>query len=87
MLFGRKYSPDKEAILQCWSEHFKGLCSAKHTVQKPSLAKISQVDVKLELVQLKAGTSSGTDGIPAEVYQYGGEAMLDKLQDLFTIYW
>ena len=43
MFFGR-------TILQRWSEHFEGLCSAKRTVQKPSLAKISQVDVKLELV-------------------------------------
>ena len=34
--------------------------------------------------QLKVGKSSGIDGIPAEVYQHGGEAVLDKLQDLFT---
>ena len=55
------------------------------------------MDVKLELddprtreeirkatMQLKVGKSPGIDGIPAEVYQHGGEAMLDKLQDLFT---
>ena len=61
------------------------------------MAKIPQVGVKLELddpptlkeiknatMQLKVGKSSGTDGIPAEVYQHGGEAVLDKLQDLFT---
>ena len=52
----------------------------------------SQVDVKLELddpptheeikkvtMQLKAGKSLGIDGIPAEVYQYRGEEVLDKL--------
>ena len=62
-----------------------------------SLAKIPQVDVKLELddpptreeiqkatMQLKVGKSPGIDGIQAEVYQHGREAVLDKLQDLFT---
>ena len=56
-------------------------------MQESSLAKIPQVDVKLESVdpptqeeikkatmQLKVGRSPGTDGIPAEVYQHGGEA-------------
>ena len=61
---------------------------------------MGQVDVKLELddppthgdtrkatMQLKVGKSPGIDGIPAEVYQHGGEAVLDKLQDLFTNCW
>ena len=38
-------------------------------------------------MQMKLGKSPGIDGIPAEVYQYGGEAVLDKLQDLFTNCW
>ena len=63
-------------------------------------AKNPQVDVKLELddpptreeirkatMQLKVGKSPSTDGIPAEVYQHGGEAVLDKLLDLFTNCW
>ena len=58
------------------------------------------MDVKLELddpptreeirkptMQLKVGKSPCTDGIPAEVYQHGGETVLDKLQDLFTNCW
>ena len=66
-------------------------------MQKSSLAKIPQVDVKLELddpptreeikkatMQLKVGKSPAIDGIPAEVYQHGGEAVLGKLQNLFT---
>ena len=72
---------EKEAILQRWSEHFKGLFSDQRSVQDSSLAKIPQVDVKLELddppnhkeikratMQLKMGKSPGIDGIPAEVY-------------------
>ena len=69
---------DKEAILQRWSEHFQCILSDQRTVQELSLAKIPQVDVKLELddpptwkeikkatIQLKVGKSPATDGIPA----------------------
>ena len=58
------------------------------------------MDVKLELEDppiyeeirkvtkwLKVGKSPGIDGIPAEVYQHRGEAVLNKLQDLFTDCW
>ena len=38
-------------------------------------------------MQLKVGKSPGIDGIPAEVYQHWGEAVLNKLQDLFTNCW
>ena len=68
-------------------------------MQKSSLAKIPEVDVKLELdetptreetkkatMRLKVGKSPGIDSIPAEVYQQG-EAVFDKLQDLFTNCW
>ena len=88
---------DKEAIFQHWSEHFEGLFSNQRSVQESSLAKIPQVDVKLELddpptreeikkatMQLKVGKSPGIDDIPAEVYLRGGEAVLNKLQNLFT---
>ena len=88
---------DKEAILQRWPEHFEDHFSDQGTVQESSLAKIPRVNVKLEVddpptreeirkatVQLKVGTSPGLYGIPAEVYQYGGEALLNKFQDLFT---
>ena len=66
-------------------------------MQASSLAKIPQVDMKLELddpptqeeikkatMHLKVGKSLGTDGILAEVYQHREEAVLSKLQDLFT---
>ena len=68
-------------------------------MQESSQANIPKVDVKLDLddrltreeiknmKQLKVGKSSGIDGIPAEVYQYVREALLDKIWDLFSICW
>ena len=41
-------------------------------------------EIKKATMQLKVGKSLAIDGIPAEVYQYGGDAVLGKLQDLFT---
>ena len=98
--YGSTLLTDKEAILQRRSEHFEGLFSDRRIVQESSLAKIPQVDVKLELddpptceeirkatMQLKVSKSAGIDGIPAEVYQHRDETVLDKLQDLFTTCW
>ena len=44
-------------------------------------------EIRKATMQLKVGKSPGIDGIPAEVYQHGGESVLDKLQDLFTNCW
>ena len=44
-------------------------------------------EIKKATMQLKVSKSPGIDGIPAEVYQHGGESVLDKLQDLFTNCW
>ena len=91
---------DEEAIPQRWSEHFEGLFSDPRLVQESSLAKIPQVDVKLEpyelpareeikkaIMQVKVGKSPGIDDIPADVISTRREAVLDKLQDLFTNCW
>ena len=48
---------------------------------------LTRKEIKKATMQLKVGKSPGIDGIPAEVYQHGGEAVLDKLQDLFTNCW
>ena len=97
---GNTLLTDKDAFLQRWSKHFEGLFSDRRTAQESSLGKIPQVDVKLEMddpptheeigkatKQLKVGKSAGIDGISAKVYQYGGEVVLDKLQDLFINCW
>ena len=82
---GSTLPTDREAILQRWSEYLEGLFSDRRTVQESSLAKIPQVDVKLELddpptreeirkatMQLKVGKTPVIDAIPAEVCQHWG---------------
>ena len=90
----------KDGIIARWAEHFKGLFSDQRFVEETSLAKIPQADVKSFLdnpptrdeikeaiAKLKHGKSPGSDGIPAEVYQHGGDALLSRLHDLFTKCW
>ena len=52
---GRSLLTAKKAILQRWSEHFEGLFSDRRIMQESSLAKIPQVDVKLELDVKRSG--------------------------------
>ena len=48
---------------------------------------LSPQEIRKATMQLKVSKSPGIDGILAEVYQQRGEAVLDKLQDLFTNCW
>jgi len=97
---GSSLLTDKDAIMNRWSEHFESLFSDKRTVQEPSLMNIPQAEVKPELdeeptpeeiekaiSQLNPGKSPGIDGIPAEVYQEGGDIVIDKLHSLFWSCW
>ena len=44
-------------------------------------------EIKTAIRQMKSGKSPGSDGIPAEIYQHGGEVVVSRLQDLFTSCW
>ena len=44
-------------------------------------------EIKKATIQLKMDKSTSTDCIPAEVCQHEEEAVLDKLQDLFSNCW
>ena len=66
-----------------WEEATISWVDVKGELGDPPLVKRSR---KLHL-QLKVGKSPGINSIPAEVYQHGGEAVLDKLQELFTNCW
>ena len=91
---------DKESIMTRWAEHFGGLFSDQRIVSDHSIEKIPTVETKHELDeppteeeietaigQMKPRKSPGSDGIPAEIYQHGGEVVVGRLRDLFTSCW
>ena len=91
---------DKESIITRWAEHFGGLFSDQRKMEDSSIEKIPVGEPKHELDkpptveenktairQMKPGKSPGSDGIPAEIYQHGGEVANSRLQDLFTSCW
>ena len=66
-----------------WEEATISWVDVKGELDDPPLVKRSR---KLHL-QLKVGKSPGINSIPAKVYQHGGEAVFDKLQELFANCW
>ena len=83
-LDGSTLETDKEAILQRWLEHFKGLSSDQRTCRslhwpifprrtlKLELDPPTREEIKKATMQLKVGKLPGIDGIPAEVLSARG---------------
>ncbi|KAL0195131.1 hypothetical protein M9458_008703, partial [Cirrhinus mrigala] len=85
---GKKLHTDNTLILNRWSEHFQDLFSAERTVQEAAIFQIPHLPVKVKLdepptiaetlkaiQQLKSGKAAGIDGIPPEIWKYGGPAL------------
>ena len=91
---------DKKAIMKRWAEHFNCLFEDRRIFQDTSIARIPQHESRSELdipptlkevasaiCKLRSHKSPGSDGIPAEVYKQGGDALLYRLTDLFAVCW
>ena len=91
---------DKKDILNHWAEHYGSLFSDTRSVEDASLEGIQQLPVKHELDEppsfdevqtavrkTNSHKAPGIDGLPAEVYKYGGDQLLEKLTSLFTLCW
>ena len=85
---GKTMQINKEAILQCWSAYFEGRLIPRVHVKLEPCDLLTREDknthTQKATMQHKLGKSSGMNGISAEVCPYGGEAVLKKLQNLFT---
>ena len=99
-LDGQDLLTDKASILNRWSEHFQTLFGADRIVQDTAIHQIPQLPPKEELddpptleettkaiEQLKCKKAAGIDGIPAEMWKYGGEILHDKLHELLVCCW
>ena len=91
---------DKKDILNRWAEHYGTLFSDTRSVEDASLDSIQQLPVKHEVDEppsfdevqtavrkTNSHKAPGIDDLPAEVYKYGGDQLLEKLTSLFTLCW
>ena len=97
---GEELLTAKQDILSRWREHFSNLLNRQSTVDESIVDTIPQRLARNELdlppsfseVRLAVGTlnnnkAAGNDGIPAEVYKYGGESILRTLCDILQSCW
>ena len=91
---------DKTEILSRWADHFNSLLNKRSVIcdnaflDVPTLQTIGDLDiapncaeVTKALKQLSAGKAAGPDGIPPEVYKFGGAHMASALTKLFGAFW
>jgi len=97
---GRVLLNYKTSILSRWSEHFQTLFSADRVVQDSAILRIPRLPAKVELdeppsmeeltkaiKQLKIRKATGVDGIPPEIWKYGGPALHSKLHEFLVCCW
>ena len=94
---GQNLFTDNTSILARWSEHFQTLFSANRTVQETAINCVPPIEALEEpptleeltvaIDQLNSRKAAGVDGIPPEIWKYGGPALHVKLHDLLVCCW
>ena len=87
-------------IKERWAQHFNQLLNRQSTISEDAIAVVPQRQVIKELdkpptvdetikaiKQLSSGKAPGEDGIPPEVYKYGGAELAAELTRLFKELW
>ena len=87
-------------VLNRWAEHFNGVLNQDSEFDISVLQDIPQWDINMSLIalpsleevllcikQLSSGKAAGADGIPPDIYKYGGTAVAEELLKLFTQMW
>ena len=89
---------DTNDILKRWAEHFDSVLNRPSNINTESIDQLPQtpinftldslptvVETQTAIKQLSKNKSPGEDSIPAEVYVYGGDSLVEKLVELFVI--
>lgn len=97
---GKTLHTDKAQILARWKEHFEYVLNSDSVVdedvidsipQKPEIPQLSYLpdlkEVQDSIKQMSIGKAPGNDGIPPEIYKYGGIKLAKKLLDLYLVIW
>ena len=91
---------DKNDIMKRWTTHFSSLLNRSSEVSVDALDNIPQrplihtldqppstEETTRAIKQLQVGKAPGPDGLPPEVFKAGGQALVDKMTDLFCLFW
>ena len=94
---GQNLLSDNSSILARWSEHFQSFFSAYRNVQDTAIHRIPHLSIKQKLdesptlhdmikaiAHLHSCKAPGIDGIPPEIWKFGGTMLNVKLYDLLV---
>ena len=91
---------EKPAIVSRWMDYFSDLLNCPATAKEEELASLDQYpdqddianpptleEILAAIKSMKSGKTPGLDGIPAEIYKYGGTALNAQLLKFDHICW
>ena len=91
---------DAPSILERWTEYLTGLLNHRNPIDPtyfedlPTLPVINQLDetptyedIRKACLSLKNNKAPGPDGLPGELFKYGGPALTEKLHDFISLFW
>lgn len=97
---GSRVITDQGEVLNRWKEHFEDLLNRPSTVSDEAMANLVERpvldatgspptldEVKQAVKTLKSRKAAGQDGIPPEVFKYGGIELIRRLHKLFLRIW
>ena len=91
---------EKPAIVSRWREYIIDQLNCPATAIEEALASLDQYPVQEDMANpptleeilaaiksMKSGKTPGLDGIPAEIYKYGGAALHSQLLKFYYVCW
>jgi len=91
---------DQDAIIKRWAEHFDSVLNRPSDMNSEAIERLPQTTTNISLDnfptveetqtaigQLSMNKSPGADSIPSEIYAFGGVSLVEKLTELFTVFW
>jgi hypothetical protein len=99
-LDGSHLIQDKVGILNRWAEHFSQILNQKSSISEEAIDSIdlrltypipddppSDSEIAAAIRKMSNGKAPGPDGIPVEIFKFGGDVLFDRLCDLLRICW
>ena len=91
---------DQDKVLERWADHFNSVLNRPSNINDEAISILPQVPINEDMdrppdidevskaaEQLSCGKAPGKDGIPAEIYKFGGPMLLENMTNLFNLIW